>query len=1856
MVLTSMAKSLQILWEDGERVFCRERFNDGKTTTLVVLPAVEQPLPGTFDRLAHEYELRHHLLDDWALKPRDLRSEAGRVQLLLDDPGGEPLAGLLAAPMETGLFLRLAADIAGALRKLHQHGLIHKDLKPTHIFVNCTDGRARLTGFGLASQAQRHRQQPEPPDTLAGTLAYMAPEQTGRMNRSIDSRSDLYSLGVTFYQMLTGALPFTASDPMEWVHSHIAKKPQPPSERSNTIAMTLSRIVMKLLEKSAEERYQTAAGLEHDVQRCLQEWQRGQAVSQFVLDEHSVLDRLVFSEKLYGREREVDVLAATFERCHQQGTTELVLVSGYSGIGKSSVVNELHKVLVPVRGLFAAGKFDQYKRDIPYATLVQAFQGLVRTLLGKSNHELAQWRDALDEALGPNAELMTDLIPELKHIIGEPQPVPPFEPQQAQRRFLRVLRRFIGVFATAEHPLALFLDDLQWLDAATLDLIQSLLSSSAPGHVMLIGAYRDNEVDDSHPLARKLAVIRGSGIRIEEIVLAPLAQEHVELLIADALHCVPANVEPLARLVQDKTAGNPFFAIQFLHALASEQLLSFDHSSRQWRWDAHRIHAKGYTANVVDLMVSRLAGLPDETQRALQQLACLGKGAAVATLSSVLGVEQTRVHAVFWEAVRHEMVERLGDVYAFVHDRIHEAAYGSMSESSRASLHLRIGRLLAEQKLPDRHDETIFEVVGHLNRGAALITAQDELEQLTRLNLAAGLRAKASTAYGSALAYFCAGIRLLVGRRHCPHALKFALEIHCAECEFLTGQIGAADERLSLLSTQSETTVERAEIVCLHIDVCLLLDRNDRAVDVCLDYLRHVGIHWSAHPGDDEVRAEYDQVKELLGGRNIPGLIDLAPMQDQTALVTVRALMTVLSPAFHTDENLAGLTVCKAINISLVYGNSAASCVAYANLPRIAGPRFGDYQTGFQFGQLGCDLVQRPGHERYEARTYLAFCLFVARWARPVRDCTALLNRVFDAANRIGDPPFAAFACNILGSNLLFAGEPLRDLKTEVERGLGYTKKVRFSLVTGFLENQLAFIRMLRGLTPVFGCLDGESFSEADTEKRLPQTSRVFGAWYWVRKLQACFYAGDYQAAVHAASRAGPLIAVAHSFLEEVEYYFYGALATVGLIDTIASEHRQLHLQTLGQYQEQLQIWSQLCPENFGGHRILVLAEVARIEGRPLDAENRYEQAIESARLSGFVHLEALSNELASRFYAARGFLKIARVYLQDARYGYLRWGADGKVLQLDSAFSFLKNEQPLCGPTATITTAVENLDLATVLKVLQAVSSDIVLEKSIDMIMRTAIEQAGAQRGLLVLVERGEAYIAAQATTEMGATQLRLTHMPLSATLAPESVLNHVLRTGESVVLDNAAMHMVFGADPYIQRHHARSVLCLPLTNQARLTGVLYLENNLAVQAFNSARITTLKVLASQAAISLENARLYRDIADREARIRRLVEANIIGIVFWTTAGDIVDANDAFLDMLGYHRQDIVSGRLRWRDLTPPEFRDISEQSMLEAVNRGRASPFEKEYCKKDGSRLPVIVGLAMFESDLEQGVAFVLDLTERKQAEKQVSESERRYRQVLTELAHANRVATMGQLAASVAHEVSQPVAATLNNAHAALRWLDVLPADLEEVRHALKGITRDGKRAADVLGRIRGLIRKAPPQRESVNINLAIQEMVDLTANQAAASGVVVQTQFMNDLPSVHGDRIELQQVFLNLIINAFEAMSDVSDGIRELRITTSLNDCKDVVVAVADSGPGFAAAASGHIFSAFYSTKANGLGMGLSICRTIIEAHGGQMLAIANQPRGAIVQFNVPQMHRTDKELYAAKGPGSVLPVGERPALQ
>ena len=1418
----------QTLRADEEFALSRTR-QDGEQSTVLVLAAVsEYPALGSLARLEHEYSLREELDPGWALRPLTLTHREGRMMLVLDDPGGEPLDQCLGKPMELGRFLRLAINLAAGLGKLHRRWLIHKDIKPANILVDFATHKVWFTGFGIASRLPRERQAAEPPEVIAGTLAYMAPEQTGRMNRSIDSRSDLYSLGITFYEMLTGVLPFNASDPIEWVHCHVARQPPKPSEQTERIPEPISAIVLKLLAKTAEERYQTAAGLEADLRKCFMEWESVGYIKSFPVGRQDVPDRLLIPEKLYGRDSACETLLAAFDRVVATHKSELVLLSGYAGIGKSSVVHELHKVIVLPRGIFISGKFDQHKRDIPYATVAQAFQELARQILSKSEQEIIHWRNAILKALGSNGQLMVNLIPELELVIGKQPPVPELAPQEAQSRFEAVLRGFLGAFARKEHPLVLFLDDLQWLDPATLRLLEQLVTDPKGQHVLLIGAYRDNEVTSHHPLKRTLGVIRKTEAIVREIELEPLSLADVNQLLSDALRCELAHARSLAKLVHEKTGGNPFFTIQFLTNLAEEHLLEFEAREAAWRWDLKRIRAKGFTDNVVDLMITKLRRLPAITQEALKQLSCLGNSVKIRTLSIVHETSEDEVHSDLWEAARLEFIVRLDGSYKFVHDRVQEAAYSLIPEKLRAAAHLRIGRLLTARTPLEKREEAVFEIVNQINRGAALITSPQERDQIAELNLMAGKRAQASTAYVSALKYLIAGAALLTddcwGRRH---QLIFPLEFHRAECEFLTGELAAAEERLTTLSSRAANTIEQAAVACLRVDLYTTLDQSDRAVGVCLDYLRHLGVEWSPHPTEEEARREYERIWSQLGSRAIEDLIELPLMSDPASLATLDVLTKVLPPALFTDANLLSLAICRAVNLSLERGNSDGSCFAYVWLGIITGPHFSNYMAGFRFGRLGYELVEKRGLKRFQARTYACFGYDVMPWTKHFRACRDLLRRAFEVANKTGDLTFAAYSCNNLNSNLLAAGDPLVEVQREAENGLEFAQKARFGHVIDLISPQLGLIRTLRGLTPKFGSFDDGQFDEVRFERHVASQPVLAlpECWYWTRKLQARFFAGDYASAVDASLRAQRVLRVTASLFETAEYHFYGALSHAACCDSAIAGQRRQHLEALAAHHRQLEIWAENCPENFETRAALVSAEIARIQGRELEAEHFYEQAIRSAHTNGFVHNEALANELAARFYAARGFEKIAHMYLQDARYCYLCWGAVGKVRQLDQLYPRLREEEAVPGPASTIGAPVENLDLATVIRVSQAVSGEIVLEKLIDTLMRTAIEHAGAQRGLLILPRGVEQRIKAEATTSGDSIIVRLREASMAEAAVPESIIHYVVRTRESVILDDASAQHPFSADTYIRQQHARSILCLPLINQAKLIGLLYLE-----------------------------------------------------------------------------------------------------------------------------------------------------------------------------------------------------------------------------------------------------------------------------------------------------------------------------------------------------------------------------------------------------------------------------------------------
>jgi predicted ATPase len=1466
------AYALEPLRENAEFVLYRGRRDSEPRHILVVAPVSEQPAQRTLRRLEHEYALRTELDPAWAASPLVLVRDKGRTVLVLEDPGGEPLDRLLERPLELTQFLRISIGLAAALGKLHERGIIHKDIKPANVMVDSASGRVWLTGFGIASGLPRERQAPEPPETIAGTLAYMAPEQTGRMNRSIDSRSDLYSLGVTLYEMLTSALPFTASDPLEWVHCHIARQASPPAVQGKKVPEVLSAMVLKLLAKTPEERYQTAAGLEADLRKCLDDWESLGRIEPFVLGAHDASDRLLIPEKLYGRDLESRALLEAFERVVARGTSELVLVSGYSGIGKSSVVNELHRAIVLPRGIFISGKFDQYKRDVPYATLAQAFHTLVRQILSKSEAEVRHWRDAIRDAVGPNGQLIVNLIPELKFVLGKQAPVPELPPQEAENRFQAVFRAFLDVFARNEHPLALFLDDLQWLDTATLKLLEHLITHPDVRHLFLIGAYRDNEVSPSHPLMLTLDSIRKAGAMVRDIVLGPLSLDDVGQLIADSLHQEGMRTEPLVRLVHEKTAGNPFFAIQFLTALAEERLLEFDPREAAWRWDVDRIRARRITDNVVDLLIEKLNRLPDNTREALKQLACLGNKAGAATLTMTRGRSEAEMHADLREAVREGFVVRLGGSYKFVHDRIQEAAYSLIPEQMRAQVHLQIGRLLMARMPVNEIGENIFDVVNQLNRGAALIFDLNEKQRVAELNLLAGRKAKGSAAYAAGCIYLSVGMALLSREDwESRYELAFGLWLLRAECEFLCGNFEEAEGFISELLERAASKADRAAVYRLRVNLHIIKSEHTKAVNSALECLHLFGFQLSAHPTWEEVQVEYGKVWRNLGERPIESLIDLPPMTDPEIQAAMRVLSVLHSSAFSVDTNLFYLCICHTVNLSLKYGAIDASAHSYAYFGFILGPAFHRYAEGYCFAKLGVDLVERHGFVAYKAKVYMTVA-WVAIWTRPVTTALDFIQAAFRAAIETGDLTYACYCCDWTVTDLLARGDHLDEAWNESGKALDFVRRAKSHDYVDRAVSQQQFIQCMRGRTATFSTFSDAHFDEAAFETQLSGDDRTIVCWYWILKLQARFISGDYEAGITAAEHAKVLLSAAIGCVQLLDYHYYTALAIAAVFETAPPDKQSEWRETLATHVEQLREWAENYPPTFLDKHALVSAELARIEGRDVDAMRLYEQAIRSAHENGFVHNEGIAYEVAGRFYLDRGCETICHACLRNARSCYLRWGANGKVRQLDQLYPGLE-EQAAPGPATTLGAPIEHLDLTTVVRALQAVSREIDLSKLIETLMVNAVEHAGAERGLLFLPVGQEHAIAAEVTTRGDKVQVILRQAFARLPKFPESVLRYVIRTRENVILDDASAENPFSDDAYMQATRLRSVLCLPLVKRGELTGVLYLENNLAPRVFTPDRLAVLELLAAQAAISLKNAQLYADLQQENSERRKAQE-----------------------------------------------------------------------------------------------------------------------------------------------------------------------------------------------------------------------------------------------------------------------------------------------------------------------------------------------------------------------------------------------
>ena len=1597
-------KALDILREDdGLTLYRGARSADG--APLLALVASDTARNSLLQRLEREFAQRDLLDDRWAVRPLALATQDGVPTLWLTDPEGELLSGRIGRPWETSLFLRVAVGIASALSGVHQAGLMHRDLKPGNVLADFDSGSAWLTGFSFSSRLLRERQALGPPEVIAGTLAYMAPEQTGRMNRSMDSRSDLYALGVMFYEMLSGALPFSASDPLEWIHCHVARQAVHLSERQPTVPATLAAIVMKLLAKTGEDRYQTAAGLEADLRRCHQEWESDAAITGFRLGMQDVSSRLVMPEKLYGREAEIATLSQAFERVAAGGGFAFTLVSGYAGIGKSSVVHELHRAAVQARGIFVSGKFDQRLRDTPYSTLAEAFRGLIRQLLGSDPASLSRWRHRIDEAVGNHCSLLFELLPELIALMGPQPPLPALSPAEATLRFQAAFQRFIGAFARADRPLVVFLDDLQWLDPATLSLVECIAVEPRTHHVHLIGAYRDNEVPPDHPLMKAVAAIRASGRRIDNLELGPLGVEDVTLLLADVLRLTRDQVHPLAELLHEKTGGNPFFAGQFLADLEEEGFVRFDAPSMQWTWDAKGIAAKSQTDNLLDLTVRRLWRLPSQTQDVLRVLSCLGRQTDFATLAT-LCEPAPALHAHIGHAVDAGVVIADESHCRFLHDRVQEGAYALVPEHDRGALHLRIGRVLSKAMSREALAERIFDVANQLNLGLALVSDHEERARIAELDLQAARKAKTSTAYEAACSYLRAGITALGPEGwERAHELAFTLRFELAECEISSGHLDEAGALVDELLRRGRSRIDLAQVTVQRMTVQMMRGEVGQVVRTAIECLGLFGQVVPERPSAAEVRTECESLYQALGDRAIESLVELPAMDDAEVAAAMSVMVRLGLASYFTDGNLNQTIAIRLVRLTLAHGLSESSIYGCAGLGSCLGPVFDRHADAERFARAAVAIAEKGGHLAFRAGAHVALQQAVL-WTRPVARAVALLDDSIKLAKETGALIFACYSVEHRLTDMLFRGDPLDAMWHESLAGLAFTEKCNVRHAGDIIASMQGFIQALRGQADDAPLLDGQ----VDARIRASGIP-VVACFHGILQLQRLFLLGDPAGALACAEKLSTILWSARCHIQSVHYCVFQSLA-IAALHPQADRDRQLEWRaTLEANVATLAGWTVHCPSSFTHRHALVAAELARLDGRGMEALRLYEQAIRAAADNGFIQDRALSCELAAAFCLSQGLETAGHAHLRDARRCYLLWAAHRKVALLDEKYPGI-GEPAVPAHQPIIEAPLAHVDLATIVKLSQTLSGEIVHVQLIEKLMTISLEHAAAQRGLLILRKADGIFLEAVAASMGDGVRVERVNRPLAPTDMPDAILQQVTRLRRSVILDDARQSNAFSHDDYLREKKPRSILCLPLVKQGQLIGVLYFENNLASHVFTPVRQAVLDMLSSQAVISLQNAdlvaKLEQEVAERkqsEAALRESEERYALamdtaadGHADWSVESDVFYSSPRWLEQWGLPAELAITSRQKMFDAFPwhPEDRPRVVAQMNQVRESG-ANRLELDARVIVRGEVRWMHGTTLYVRDpsgkLLRASIVTTDITARHRAEEERRLSEERY-----------------------------------------------------------------------------------------------------------------------------------------------------------------------------------------------------------------------------------------------------------------------
>jgi histidine kinase len=1496
------------------------RASRGGESFLVRL--IDSPLPTVreLSQIRHEYEIARELSFGGILTPisieRTRRGSDLHVPVLLyQDFLGESLRDWIDRRLaETGhgsafrpdirAVLQVAINLAKCLAELNKRGIIHKDLTPQTILLDPKSLDVKLLDFRVATKLESESAIAAMPGKLEGTLAYISPEQTGRMNRLVDYRSDYYSFGVILYEMLTGAVPFSALDPMELVHSHIARRPIPPAELIGVVPQTVSNIAVKLLEKTAEQRYQSAEGILFDLEQCFAAYERTGVVEAFAVGQHDSHGKFQLLQKLYGRDDEVARLHEAFERA-AAGSAELVLVGGQSGVGKTALVSELHKPVVRSRGFFVSGKFDQSRSDTPYASLIDALGELLDQVLSTSEHDLAHWREELLQALGQNGRVIADVIPDIELIIG-PQPrVQTLAPAETRNRFNLVFKSFLRVFATREHPLVLFLDDVQWADAGSMSLLQFILSDPDLRHLCVIAAYRDNEVTPYHSVMMMSNDLRTSHCRVTQITIGNLTGDSVTEMVADLLSVDRKKAVGLSELLLAKTHGNAFFVREYLRSLHTKGELTFDAIRREWSWDEHAIRALTISENVVELLTSRFHTLPEDTRRMLEIASCIGTVFDFDTVHIVvrernLDATAQTISQWLWRAVQEGFIAPLGDSYKqlglldvemistgglaisqkieyrFLHDRIRQSVAQSMNEADVRATHLIIGRrFLARAKETDSA-EYLFTSLAHLNVAVPLITDRAERRALAEHNRRAGERALATTAYEAARTYFQKALELLPRDSWTSeYDLAFPLHLSLGIAEYLNRNLEESERIFGAATQHANTPLDKGAVYAAMVLLYLNLNKPDETIALGIEGLKVLGVDLKPKPGKAEVTLTILKAQIKLRRKTMTQLLEAPPMQDEAAKKSVELLMNFTTSAYNYSQELITMVILRMLEQTLAHGNSDISPYAFGMFGLIAGSGFGNYMRGYEFGKLSLDLCERFNNQLITGRCNLLMGGTVSHWREHARENIAYLNRTLQCATQSGDFLFVCHAMNLLTMTYVSLGEPLETVLDKASEYTDFVSKIRYEHMLVYHTIARHFALCLQGQT-----LSIETFATAErSEEALHEILsdaqyKAAHMWYLILRMQTLYLAKNFDAALAIAKEAEKEVFTTIGQLIAGEYHFYYALILLAK----AKESGSKRVSGLAKHVKKLRKWSANAPMNFRHKLLLVEAMWNDVKGNTLKAETLYDEAIQNASEHGYKQVEALGHELAGEHYSRRNLAAPATAHLLRARDQYARWGATAKIRLIEERHAPLLRDEAVMRAAEGIISrsagAANTFDLQTLVKASQALSGELVLSKLLEKMMQLMLEHTGAERGLLVLARDGRLVVETEATTNPSKVSI-LDAEPLEASdLLSKQVVQYVNRTHESLVLVDATTDNRYSQDPYILAHKPRSVMAVPIVASGKLLGILYLENNLVTNAFTAERLDLLEMLSKQAAVSLENALLYRVMEERVDEATREVRA----------------------------------------------------------------------------------------------------------------------------------------------------------------------------------------------------------------------------------------------------------------------------------------------------------------------------------------------------------------------------------------------